>query len=287
MSSRSRARTASRRSAPVEEPVAVAPLDPAPGWPRYAALYAALVVALLIVYGPALHGSILWDDPAHLTRPELRSAAGLWRIWFEPGATQQYYPVVHSGFWLMWRVFGDRTFGYHLTTVLLHAASAGLLALILKRVGVRGAVCAAAVFALHPVQVESVAWMTELKNTLSGVLCLWSFLLYLEFDDTRRVGLYAGAFVTFVLSILAKSVTATLPVVLLVLFWYMRGRIDVRRDVRPLVPFLLAGTVMGIVTTYMERAYIGATGSEFDLNLLGRTLLAGRAATFYLVRVFW
>src|SRR4051794_6426407 len=172
MSSRSRARTASRRSAPVEEPVAVAPLDPAPGWPRYAALYAALVVALLIVYGPALHGSILWDDPAHLTRPDLRSAAGLWRIWFEPGATQQYYPVVHSAFWLMSHVFGDATLGYHVVNVLLHALSAVLLVVILRRVGVPGALCAGVLFAVHPVQVESVAWMTELKNTLSGVFCL-------------------------------------------------------------------------------------------------------------------
>ena len=136
----------------------------------------------------------------------------------------------------MSHVFGDNTFGYHLTTVLLHAASAVLVAVILTRIGVRGAVCAAAVFAIHPVQVESVAWMTELKNTLSGVLCLSSLLLYLKFDETRRVGLYAAAFLMFVLSVLAKSVTGTLPVVLLVLFWYLRGRLDIRRDVRPLVP---------------------------------------------------
>ena len=273
-----------RDKATVANPAPTAPTLP---WRTLAVLYLSLVAALLLVYAPALHGAILWDDPAHLTRPELRPAAGLWRIWFEPGATQQYYPVVHSAFWLMWRVFGDRTFGYHVTNVLLHAASAVLVAVILKRIGVRGAVCAAAVFAIHPVQVESVAWMTELKNTLSGVLCLWSLLLYLKFDDTRRAGLYAGAFIIFVLAILAKSVTGTLPVVLLVLFWFTRGRLDIRRDVRPLVPFLLAGTVMAIVTTFMERAYIGATGSAFNLNVLERTMLAGRAATFYLVRVFW
>jgi tetratricopeptide (TPR) repeat protein len=264
-----------------------APTAPALRWQTLGLLYLSLVAALLLVYAPALHGAILWDDPAHLTRPELRTAAGLWRIWFEPGATQQYYPVVHSCFWLMSHLFGYGTFGYHLTNVLLHAASAVLVAVILKRIGVRGAICAAAVFALHPVQVESVAWMTELKNTLSGALCLSSLLLYLEFDDTRRAGVYAGAFVMFVLSVLAKSVTGTLPLVVLVLFWYLRGRIDMRRDVRPLVPFLLVGTVMGIVTTFMERAYIGATGSAFDLNLLERTMLAGRVATFYLARVFW
>ena len=186
----------------------------------------------------------------------------------------------------MSHVFGDRTFSYHLTTVLLHAASAVLVAVILKRVGVRGAVCAAAVFAIHPVQVESVAWMTELEHAVRRPVSV-VVAAYLKFDDTRRVGLSTGAFLMFVLSVLAKSVTGTLPVVLLVLFWYLRGRLDIHRDVRPLVPFLLVGTVMGILTTFMERAYIGATGSAFDLNLVERVMLAGRAATFYLVRVFW
>src|SRR3954470_5014458 len=93
-----------------------APAAPTFSWQTLGVLFLSLAAALLLVYAPALHGAILCDDPAHLTRPELRTAAGLWRIWFEPGATQQYYPVVHSGFWLMSHLFGDRTFGYHVTT---------------------------------------------------------------------------------------------------------------------------------------------------------------------------
>src|SRR3954453_7497028 len=196
---RTRARV--RDKATVANPAPTAPTLP---WQTLGLLYLSLVAALLLVYAPALHGALLWAAPAHPPRPEPRTAAGLWRIWFEPGATQQYYPVVHSAFWLMSHVFGDATLGYHVVNVLLHALSAVLLVVILRRVGVRGALCAGVLFAVHPVQVESVAWMSELKNTLSGVFCLASVLLYLRFDETRRSAAYAGAFALFVLAILTK-----------------------------------------------------------------------------------
>jgi hypothetical protein len=154
----------------------------------YAVLYLAIFGALLVVYQPVLHGARLWDDDAHLTRAELQSLTGLWRIWFEPGATQQYYPMVHSTFWVMSHVFGDGTLAYHVLNVALHAASAVLVAIILNGLGIPGAFCAAVLFAVHPVHVESVAWMTELKNTLSGVFCLSALLAYLRFDRTRKAG---------------------------------------------------------------------------------------------------
>jgi hypothetical protein len=146
----------------------------------------ALFSATLVVYYPAWQGSVLWDDNAHLTRPDLQSTAGLWRIWFDLGATQQYYPATHSAFWLMHRLWGDATLGYHLVNIALHAASALLLKTILSRLAIPGAFLAAVLFALHPVAVESVAWMTELKNTLSTAFCLSAALCYLRFDDRRR-----------------------------------------------------------------------------------------------------
>jgi tetratricopeptide (TPR) repeat protein len=257
-----------------------------PAW-TYAALYASIVTALLIIYQPAIRGGLLWDDPAHLTRPELKSVHGLWRIWFDPGATQQYYPVVHSAFWLMSHVFGDVTLGYHLVNIFLHALSAVLIAVILRTLGVRGAYCTAVLFAVHPVQVESVAWMTELKNTLSGVFYLASLGMYLRFDETRQASARNISLLLFVLAILTKSVTATLPVVLVVLFWLRRGRVDLRRDVRPLALFFGLGAVMGLVTALMERNYIGATGHAFDLTIIDRCLLAGRVVWFYLWKIFW
>ena len=126
----------------------------------------------LAVYYPAWHGGMLWDDDAHITRVDLRSLGGLWRIWFDVGATQQYYPAAHSAFWVFHQLWGDDTLGYHLVNIVLHASSAFLVAVILRRLAIPGAVLAALIFAVHPVNVESVAWITELKNTLSGVCYL-------------------------------------------------------------------------------------------------------------------
>ena len=246
-----------------------------------------LIVLTLATYFPAWHGGPLWDDDAHLTQPALQSLDGLWRIWFDIGATQQYYPVVHSAFWLMHRLWGDATLGYHLVNILLHAGSAFLIGLMLRRLAIPGAWLAACLFALHPVHVESVAWMTELKNTLSGALYLGAALLYLRFDTSRSSRLYGAAFALFVLALLSKSVTATLPAALLVVFWWQRGRLRWREDLRPLVPFFALGIAAGLLTSFLERTQIGAEGAEFDISLIERVLIAGRAFWFYLAKLAW
>ncbi len=153
---------------------------------RDAALFALLIASTLAAYLPALNGALLWDDNMHVTRPDLQSLHGLWRIWFDLPATQQYYPLLHSAFWLEHRMWGDAVLGYHLTNVALHAASACLLVVILRRLSVPGAWLAGFVFALHPVCVEAVAWVSEQKSTLSGFFYLASALTYLHFDRTRR-----------------------------------------------------------------------------------------------------
>ncbi|UCE64069.1 MAG: glycosyltransferase family 39 protein, partial [Nitrospirota bacterium] len=184
----------------------------------------AVFAVTLAAYQPAWHGGPLWDDGAHITRTELRSAEGLGRIWFELGATQQYYPLTHSAFWLQHRLWGDETSGYHLINILLHALSAVLFVLILKELKIPGAFLAGTIFALHPVHTESVAWITELKNTLSGTLSLATALVYLRFDANRRMGIYLVALGLFALALLSKTVIATLPAALLVVLWWQRGR---------------------------------------------------------------
>ena len=141
-----------------------------------------LLLVTVVTYVPALHGAFLWDDDAHVTAPALRSGTGLWRIWSDPRATQQYYPLTHSAFWLAYQLWGERPVGYHLVNVGLHGLGAVLLWRILARLAVPGAWLGAALFALHPVHVESVAWITELKNTLSGVFYLGALLVYLSWD---------------------------------------------------------------------------------------------------------
>ena len=140
----------------------------------------------LACYWPALRGGLLWDDRAHVTRPDLQSFAGLGRIWFDLRATQQYYPLLHSFFWIEHRFWGDATLGYHLVNLGLHVTAACLLVLILRRLRIPGAGLAGMLFVVQPVCVESVAWISEQKNTLSLVFYLWSALAYLRFDEDRR-----------------------------------------------------------------------------------------------------
>ena len=247
----------------------------------------ALLLATLLAYRPVWHGGLLWDDNAHITAPDLRGIQGLPRIWFDLGATQQYYPVVHTAFWILYSLWGEQTLAYHLTNILLHVLSAFLLALILRRLSVPGAWLAAMIFALHPVQVESVAWISELKNTLSGAFYLGAALSYLCFAESRRRRFYAAGLFLFAMALLSKSVTATLPAGLLILFWWQRRILNLRRDVLPLVPFFALGIAGGLLTVWVERTLIGAEGAEFNFNLIERCLIAGRAIWFYLAKLVW
>jgi Flp pilus assembly protein TadD len=137
------------------------------------------------------------------------------------------------------------------------------------------------------VQVESVAWLTELKNTLSGAFYLASALAYVDLDKTRKPARYVLALVLFVLALLSKTVTATLPAALLVVFWWQRGRIDWRTDVLPLLPFFAVGIVGGLTTTLIERRLVGAEGAAFGFTFVERCLIAGRVILFYLAKLTW
>jgi tetratricopeptide (TPR) repeat protein len=278
-------------------------------------LGAALLLVTLAAYQPAWQGGMLWDDDAHLTATALQSRDGLRRIWFEIGATQQYYPVTHSAFWVQHTLWGDRTLGYHLVNIGLHATCAWLFGLILVRLNVPGAWLAAFIFAVHPVHVESVAWMTELKNTLSGAVGLGAMLVLIGSGDladersrdrriatprdrqnarsisrspNRQIGRYALALSLFALALLSKTTVAVLPAALLVVVWWQRGTIEWRRDVRPIVPLLALGVAGGILTSWVERTQIiGAAQSFSALGLVERVLVAGRAMWFYLAKLAW
>jgi len=260
---------------------------------REAGMWALLLCATFAAHLPALRGGLLWDDNMHVTRADLRSLHGLWRIWFDLGATQQYYPLLHSAFWLEHRIWGDATLWYHLTNVTLHAASACLVVMIVRRLKLPGAWLAGFVFALHPVCVEAVAWISEQKSTLSGVFYLAAALTYLRFDrgapGARRKSQYFMALGLFVLALMTKTVTATLPAAMLVVFWWQRGRLAWRRDVLPLVPWFAVGASAGLFTAWVESTprLIGAQGPQYALTLVQRLLLAGRVPWFYASKVFW
>lgn len=260
----------------------------APPWWRQDWVFALLLLILTaIAYLPALNGTPIWDDDAHITRPELRSWDGLAKIWTQPGSTQQYYPFVHTVFWLEHKLWGDAPLGYHLVNLLLHCVSALLLLKILRRLEIPGAWLAAAIFALHPVQVESVAWISELKNALSGVFYFSSGLVYLEFDRTRKLGPYLTAVTLFLLGLLSKTVIATLPAALLLIFWWKRGKLSFKRDALPLLPFFILGITAASFTAWVERTLIGAEGSAYNFSFIERVLIAGRVIWFYIGKLFW
>jgi tetratricopeptide (TPR) repeat protein len=246
-----------------------------------------LLAATLAAYCSTWHAGFVWDDDGHLTRPDLRSLHGLGRIWFEAGATQQYYPLLHSAFWVEWRLWGGHPLGYHLANVILHSGAAFLLYRILRRLAVPGAYLGALLFAVHPVCVESVAWVSEQKNTLSAVFYMAAALAYLRFDRERRARWYALAAGLFLLALASKTVTCTLPGALLVALWWSRGRIGWKRDLLPLLPLFALGAAGGLVTAWMERTYIGTGNVDFKIGLVDRFLIAGRVPWFYLGKLLW
>jgi tetratricopeptide (TPR) repeat protein len=273
-----------------------------------AGLAAALVAAVVVAYLPALRAGFIWNDDTYLTaNATLESTHALHLIWADPRASEQYYPLVFTSFWIEKHLWGLRPFGYHLVNVLLHAASALLLWRFLRRLAVPGAWFGAALFAVHPVCVESVAWVTERKNTLSLALSLLAALAYLAWDERRataaapRAGrkrespppryrrpgaLWAAALALFTLALLAKTTAALLPAVLLVIAWWRSGRLR-GADVRPLLPFFAVGAALALNTAWLEKTMVRATGSEWSLSLAGRLVLAGRVVAFYAGKLAW
>jgi len=255
-----------------------------------------VALVVLFVYWPSIRGGLLWDDAAHITRADLRPLSGLVKIWTNLRETQQYYPVLHSAFWLEHRIWGDATIGYHLVNMALHGFNACLFSALLSRLLRMGSIQAAPwgaaalaglLFAAHPVCVESVAWMSEQKNTLSLALCLLAAWVYLGFCETRHLKPYLGASLLFLAALGTKTVTATLPGALLVVLWWRHGRIQARRDVLPLVPWFAVAAVSGLLTAWVERHVVGAEGAGFELAPFERLLLSGRIIWFYLGKLAW
>jgi protein O-mannosyl-transferase len=254
-----------------------------------------------VVYWPTWNNGLVSDDMFYVgASRELSSVAGLRDIWFKLGATVQYYPLVHSTLWVEYQLWGLDPRGYHTVNAVLHAIGALLLWRLLDRLEVRGGWLAAAIFAVHPVYVESVAWASERKNVLAGMLVLASMLCYLRFcpasaepvgeRESRATGAravyYALALLLYLGALLSKTVVASMPAVLLVVFWWKRGRIT-GRDAARLAPFFAVGLALSCVTVWMEKTNVGARGSHWELSPVERLLIAGRAVWFYAGELAW
>jgi protein O-mannosyl-transferase len=245
-----------------------------------------LVAATCLAYAPALFGGFVFDDRLYVVEnAALGSLSGLEQIWLAPKALPQYYPLAFTVFWIEHHLWGAAPQGYHATNVVLHIANAILVWMVLRRLQGQGGLLAATVFALHPVHVESVAWVTELKNVMSGMFALLAILAWLRFVDQRSWGRYAVALGLFTCAMLSKTVAVTLPPVFLLLAWWKEPR-SWQREVRWVWPFLAVGLGLGLVTAWREHVE-QAIAVLPQLSPIDRVLVAGRALAFYVSKLMW
>ncbi len=255
-------------------------------------VFGALLAAVTIfAYRPAWNGGFLWDDDDYIIKNDLLTASdGLRRIWFSLDSPSQYFPLVYTTFRLERAIWGLHPSGYHWVNLLLHVANALLVWRVLARLNVPGAWLAGAIFALHPVQVESVAWITERKNVLMGFFFLLTLLAWIVFIDerTKRPWRFYGlALILYVLALSAKSTACTLPAALLLILWLQKRPINTRRLIQ-ILPFVILGMGMGLLTVWWERYHQGTSRAVFAfLTPIERILIASRAVWFYLSKLIW
>ena len=253
----------------------------------------AVRVALLLTlstgaYLPALRsGFVGLDDETYVVNnATLRSTAGLLQIWLEPTASPQYYPITFSAFWLQYQLWGAHPHGYHALNVALHALDSTLLWLVLRRLDVPGAFLAAVIFALHPVHVESVAWITELKDVLSTACYLLALLAWLGFVASGHWLQYALALSLFVCALLSKTMTCTLPATMLLLTWWKEPQ-RWRERLWQCSAFVAFSLAVSLMTVTVERAKGTPDNVVSALTMIDRSLIAGRALWFYAWKLLW
>lgn len=253
-----------------------------------------IAVFTFIAYSQVFDAGYIWDDHAHVSQnPTLKDFHGLKQIWLQARQPVQYYPLTFTAFWVQYQLWGNNSQGYHLFNIFLHVVNATMVWTILQRLGVRGAFYIAVIFAVHPVHVESVAWITELKNILSTMFYLLAVKAFLyscspenasQKSDSSNILNYCLSLVFFVFSLLSKTVTCTLPVILLLLVWWKKNGID-RRDLKRILPFFILAVAPTVHTAWLEANKYGAIGTDWDFTYVERILIASRALYFYVVKL--
>lgn len=249
-----------------------------------------LAIATILFYQQAWRAGYIWDDDIYVTGNKLLTAPdGLRRIWFSFDSPSQYFPLVYTTFRFEYALWGLNPAGYHVVNILLHAANALLVWRLLGLLRVPGAWLAAAIFALHPVHVESVAWITERKNVLMGFFFLLALLFWTHFVESRsrwKWRFYALALICYALALFSKTTACTIPAALMLILWWKEKRIDWRRWVQ-IAPFVALGIGMGLVSIWWERDHQGTQGGLFALGFPERIVVASRALWFYAGKLLW
>ncbi len=261
-------------------------------WRADLALGLLVVVATILAYQQTWHAGYIWDDDMHLTQnPCIVGVLGFKGIWTTSAA--MYYPLVLTNFWLQHALWGLNPLPYHILNVLMHAACALLFWKVLRELRVRGAWLGAVVWSLHPVMVESVAWITELKNTQSAFFYLLAILFFIKWHGARCLSEkkiarrhYVLIIICAVLAILSKSSTVILPLVLALCWWWLDSRWR-WRNVAWLSPFLTISLAASAWTIWEQLYHSHAMGPEWNQSLPQRIVIAGKAIWFYLGKLCW
>ena len=278
---------------------------------RLLAGVALIAIAAFVAYFPSINGEFILDDDKLVTANAIIKASdGLWRFWCTTEAAD-YWPMTNTTFWIEWRLWGINPAGYHVTNLILHIAEALLIWIILRKLSIPGAIFAALIFAVHPVNVESVAWISQRKNTMAMLFFLLSILWYLKAEMQSAHGCHAHAplghdrqhgchahacrvhdrqtmaiywywlsLTAFLLAMLSKGSVVVLPVLLLGIVWWLRPL--TKRDLARTAPFFAVALVLGIVNVWFQRH-----GNEAVIRVVSpieRLLGAGGVVWFYLYK---
>lgn len=245
-----------------------------------------LLVVSMLVYWPCISGGFVWDENAVQKNPLLSSPEGLWSIWTHPRLNRyeaHYWPLTYTVFWLEYQVWGLATTGYHIVNIALHAGAAYMLGILLKQLRVEAWAFAVLLFVVHPVHVESVAWIIELKDVLSALLGFSCVVCFLRWDATPdRRSWYVASLLLFALALLSKSVVVTLPVCLAALLWWRSRRLSRVQQVS-LLPFVILAVVFALADTQFAKANESVTD---PLSLRTRLSIPGYAIWLYLLKIF-
>jgi len=273
---------------PVKRSIAPSKRDPAkiPWQQNPWVLTACLIALTLLAYIPAMNAGTIWDDAGFVfDNAAVSSRRGLHFIWLTK-SNADFFPLTLSSLWLEYRLWGPNPIPYHITNILLHACSAVLLWRLLRQLKVPGAYLGAMLFAVHPVNVASVAWITERKNTLSMLFYLLSALYFFRFDENPRHKTYILSLVFFLAALLSKTSAVVLPPILLAIIWWKR-RAWTRQDLLRVAPYFVIGIVLGLVTVWFQQRSLTSTDANEMPTLAQRLALPGWVVWFYLGKVLF
>ncbi|HUB68291.1 MAG TPA: tetratricopeptide repeat protein, partial [Candidatus Methylacidiphilales bacterium] len=251
-----------------------------------------LILAVILTYSPVWEAGFIWDDDLNLTaNPCIVGPLGLKEIWSTRAA--DICPLVFTTFWVEHALWGLAPLPYHLANVVLHAACAIVLWQVWQNLKVPGAWLCATLWALHPLQVETVAWVSELKNTQACLFYLLSVLFYIKWLRAKENGRrsqngrsYAWALFFAVLALASKSSTVILPGVLCLCAWWIEGRWQWRNLLR-VAPVFVLSIAAGLVSMWTRGELHGDNDTGWVRSWPERIAAAGEVVWFYAGKVLW